>query len=341
MLRITSKGIKGLVTYPPTPCKEGAGGWDSPDSVDLAKAEKMANLLVASGTSVLGLCGTTGENAALLWDEKREYFATMVKTVNHRVPIFAGCTALGTKEVVRQMRAVRDLGAEGCFIGLPLWQTPTMKMQMNFYKDLSEAMPEMGIMIYSNQMYFKSDFDTEFWTGIAKYAPTVVCNKAGGGDTVENVKVAGHQVNFVPNNGAFPPLNKKAPGMFNALWSTTFAPEPLVAYINAVNNGDSKRADEILEDMKSIGASSTSNRQQGPTKAEGYKIFSARMLSEFAHYNAQVHKVEWNASGYLEGGVGPFRAPYTDFPEDWAKELEEHARKWMKMREKYVKIAAK
>lgn len=341
MIRINRNGIKGVVTYPPTPCKQGAGGWDSPDSVDLAKAEKMANLLIASGTSVLGLCGTTGENAALLWDEKREYFATMVKTVNHRVPIFAGCTALGTKEVVRQMRAVRDLGAEGCFIGLPLWQTPTMKMQMNFYKDLSEAVPEMGIMVYSNQMYFKSDFDTEFWTGIAKYAPTVVCNKAGNPDTIEHVKVAGHQVNFVPNNGAFPALNEKGPGMFNALWSTTFAPEPLVAYINAVNAGDKARSSEILADMRSIGASSTSNRQQGPAKAEGYKIFSARMLSEFAHYNAQVHKVEWNASGYLEGGVGPFRAPYNDFPEDWAKELEEHARKWMKMREKYVKVGAK
>lgn len=341
MIRINRNGIKGVVTYPPTPCKQGAGGWDSPDSVDLAKAEKMANLLIGSGTSVLGLCGTTGENAALLWDEKREYFATMVKTVNHRIPIFAGCTALGTKEVVRQMRAVRDLGAEGCFIGLPLWQTPTMKMQMNFYKDLSEAVPEMGIMIYSNQMYFKSDFDTEFWAGIAKYAPTVVCNKAGGGETIEHFKVAGHQVNFVTNNGAFPALNDKAPGTFNALWSTTFAPEPLVAYINAVNAGDKTRASEILADMRSIGQSSTSNRQQGPAKAEGYRIFSARMLSEFAHYNAQVHKVEWNAAGYLEGGVGPFRAPYTDFPEDWAKELEDHARKWMKMREKYIKVEAK
>ena len=340
MLRIAGQDIRGLVTYPPTPCKEGAGGWDSPDSVDFAKAEKMANLLIESGTSVLGLCGTTGENAALLWEEKHDYFATMVETVNHRVPIFAGCTALGTKEVVRQMRALRDLGAEGCFIGLPLWQTPTMKMQLQFYADLGEAVPDMAIMIYSNQMFFKSDFDTEFWTGIAERAPTVVTNKAGGAGIAEHIRVAGHQVNFVPTSGGFVAADKEAPGKVHALWNTTFAPEPLVAFIDAFNSGDKKRAEEIMADITSIGGVQA-GRMQGPAPAEGYKTFSARMLSEFASHNAQVHKVEWNASGYLPGGVGPFRAPYTDFPEDWASALVDRTHDWMQMRQKYVKTAAR
>ena len=341
MLRITAKDVRGVVTYPPTPCKEGAGEWDSPNSVDLDKAEKMINLLIGSGTGVLGLNGTTGENAALLFEEKRDYIATAVKTANKRVPIFAGCTALGTKEVVRQMRVMRDLGAPGCFIGLPLWQTPTMKMQVKFYRDLGEAVPDMGIMIYSNQMFFKSDFNTEFWEGIAREAPTVVTNKAGSAAALpDHVRVAGHQVNFVPITGQFVEADKRAPGKFNALWNTTFAPEPLVAFINAFNSGDRKRADEIMADITSIGGESNM-MQQGPARAEGYPIFSSRMLTPFASFNAQVHKVEWNASGYLPGGVGPFRAPYTDFPEEWVKPLEEHARKWMKMREKYVKVAVK
>ena len=345
MLRITKADIKGLVIYPPTPCKEGMGEWDSPSSVDFDKAALMANLLIGSGTSVFGLCGTTGENAALLFDEKRDYVSTMVKTVNHRIPIFAGCTALGTKEVVRQMRVMRDLGAEGCFIGLPLWQTPTMKMQHKFYADLSQAVPDMAIMIYSNQMFFKSDFNAEFWEGIARLAPTVITNKAGSaGDIGDNLRVAGHQVNFVPTSGAFVEADKKFPGKFNALWNTTFAPEPLVAYINAINSGDRKRADEVWADIRSIdqpAAAGSPNRMTGPARAEGYPIYSARMLSAFASHNAQVHKVEWNASGYLPGGVGPMRAPYTDIPDDWAKELVEHTHRWMKMREKYVKVVAK
>jgi trans-o-hydroxybenzylidenepyruvate hydratase-aldolase len=342
MLRITAKDISGLVTYPPTPCKEGAGGWDVADSVDYGKAATMANLLIDSGTSVLGLCGTTGENAALLWEEKIKYFATMVETVNHRIPIFAGCTSLGTKETVRQMRAVRDLGAEGCFIGLPLWQSPTLEAQVQWYSDLSEAVPEMGIMVYSNQMFFKSDFDTDFWEGIAKRAPNVVTNKAGGAPNIaEHLAAAGHQVNFVPISSAFLAMDKLAPGKFNACWNTTFAPEPIAAFIETFNNGDRARADEIMGDIRNADTSNTFGRTQGPAAAEGYKIYSSRMLSEFAHYNAQVHKVEWNASDYLPGGIGPFRAPYTDFPDDWSEIMVEHAHSWMAMRQKYVKAPAK
>ena len=337
MLRVTAGDIKGFVSMPPTPCKDGAGGWDSPDSVDLDKSAKMFNLLLGSGASVFALCGTTGENAALLFGEKCDYIATAVATVNKRAPIFAGATALGTKEVVRQMRAIRDLGAEGCFVGLPLWQTPTLKMSIQFYADLSEAVPEMGIMVYSNQMFFKSDFLTEFWEGMGKRAPTVVGDKITHGinHIAEDVRAVAGQVNFTPGSTGILQADERSPGSFNSCWNTTYAPEPYVAFIDAFNSGDRKRAEEIAEDIRS--GIRGNSRPPGPAKAEGYAEFSSRMLSGMAHYNAQVHKVEWDESGYLEGGVGPFRAPYTDFPEEYALEMREHARKYMQMREKYVK----
>ncbi len=339
MLRVTAKDLKGFVSMPPTPCKPGAGGWDNPDSVDLPQSEKMFNLLVGSGVKVFALCGTTGENAALLFDEKRNYVDTAVKTVKKRSIIFAGATALGTKEVVRQMRAIRDLGAEGCFVGLPLWQTPTLKSSVQFYSDLSQAVPEMGIMVYSNQMFFKSDFTVDFWEGIGRSAPTVVTDKITHGTShiADDIRVTHGQVNFVPGSLGILEADKKAPGKFNTCWSTIYGPEPFVAFIDAFNRGDKKRADEIAADIRTV---TSSNRKPGPKAAEGYGEFSSRMLSEMAMYNAQVHKVEWNASGYLPGGVGPFRAPYTDFPEHLTKEEEEHGKHWMKLREKYVKVAA-
>ena len=341
MLRVTGRDIKGLVSMPPTPCKDGEGGWEFPDSVDLDKSAKMLNLLLGSGTSVFALCGTTGENAALLWDEKYAYVDTAVQTVNKRAPIFAGATGLGTKETVRQMRAIRDLGAEGCFVGLPLWQTPTLKMSIQYYADLSEAVPEMGIMVYSNQMFFKSDFLADFWEGMGQRAPTVVADKITHGTShiAEDVRVVKGQVNFTPGSTGILQADKLSPGSFNSCWTTTYAPEPYVAFIDAFNSGDRKRAEEIAEDIRS--ATRGNSRPPGPAKAEGYGEFSSRMLSGMAHYNAQVHKVEWDESGYLEGGVGPFRAPYTDFPEEYAIEMREHARGYMKMREKYVAVVAK
>jgi len=341
MLRVTARDLKGFVSMPPTPCKEGAGGWDSPHSVDLPKTEKMISLLIESGTSVFALCGTTGENAALLVEEKVEYVDTVVRTAAKRVPIFAGATGLGTKETIRQMRMMQDLGAEGCFVGLPLWQTPTLPMSIQYYADLSQAVPDMGIMVYSNQMFFKSDFTVDFWEGIGRRAPTVVTDKIthGIGHIADDVRVTNGRVNFVPGSTGILEADKRAPGKFNTSWNTTYAPEPLVAFIDAFNRGDRKRAEEIAADIRSIGGAPRAN--PAPARAEGYPEFSSRMLSDFAAHNAQVHKVEWNASGYLLGGVGPFRAPYTDFPEDWAKAMVEHAHRWMEMRKKYVKVATR
>src|SRR5437867_1776625 len=105
MLKITKKDIKGVVSFPPTPGKPNADRWDCIDSVDYSQAAILEEKLIQSGIGVIGHCGTTGENAALLWEEKREFIATVVKVNKKRVVQFAGCTALGTKEVIRQMRA--------------------------------------------------------------------------------------------------------------------------------------------------------------------------------------------------------------------------------------------
>src|ERR671932_422669 len=102
---LTHQDIRGVYALPPTPCKPGAGGWDATDSVDLDVTARLVENLIAVGVGGIGVCGTTGENAALLWDEKREYVDTVVQVARRRVPIVAGATALGIKEAVRQTPA--------------------------------------------------------------------------------------------------------------------------------------------------------------------------------------------------------------------------------------------
>ena len=119
--------------------------------------------LIADGASSIGLCGTTGECAALTWAEKHEFYAAVRDTVAGRVPLFAGATTLGTRDTVAQMRALGDLGIDGAFVGLPLWQTPTLDNAVRFYADLAEAVPEMPVLIYGNSFFFKFNYPAEFW----------------------------------------------------------------------------------------------------------------------------------------------------------------------------------
>jgi hypothetical protein len=95
---LTKDDIKGVAVMVPTPTKEGAEGWDVADSVDLEETARMVDNYIRAGIGVIAACGTTGECAALLWEEKRAFIDTIVQVARKRVPVFAGATALGTKE---------------------------------------------------------------------------------------------------------------------------------------------------------------------------------------------------------------------------------------------------
>ncbi len=307
----------------PTPCKEGAGGWDVPDSVDLDEAARMTEMLIGAGVGSIAACGTTGECAALLWEEKRDFVDTIVQVARRRVPVFGGATALGTKEMLRQMRGFRDLGADGSFVGLPLWQTPTMENSVQFFAELSQALPDVPIMVYANAMFFKSNFPTVFWEGVAKKAPTVITTKIAYGieHLKEDLDATGGRINFQPGQSNAYAAYKMVGSRVSAFWSTTIAmgPEPVVALSDAMLKNDSARVEEIWEDISSV----------PPAVPRG------EFVTGFPEYNAQVNKWFTNAAGYIKGG--PMRSPYRDLPEHWKMQAEQHAAAWTKLRQKYVR----
>ena len=318
---LTKDDITGVCVMIATPCKEGGDSWDNTDSVDLEETARLAELMAGSGVGSIAGPGTTGECAALLWEEKLGFVDTIIQVNRHRVPVFAGVTALGTKEVVRQMRAFKDLGAEGAFVGLPLWETPTLDDQIRFYADLSAAVPEMAILVYANPNFFKSNFPTPLWEGIARYAPNVVASKGAASKNVivDNVKVAGHQVRFMPNDVGTYEAYKLAPDNIKACWSTSanMGPEPVVAFMDAVQKQDDKRVEELNDELQAV--------------PEWIAV-----REEMKLYNLQAAKHRFRAAGLA---TGPTRVPYHDdnLPEAWQKAGEAHAKGWLEWRSKYVK----
>lgn len=335
--KFTRKDMRGVVGMNPTPSTPNASSWRETMSVDLKTAERLFNLTLNSGVAGYALCGTTGECAALLWEEKLAYIKTAVETVKGRGYVFAGATALGTKEVIRQARAFRDIGADGLFVGLPLWQTPTAENSVAFYQDIGEAVPDMGIMIYSNASFFKSDFPHEFWAGIGKRAATVVTNKItySSKDLMKDIEACPN-VQFLP--GLFGVMNqaRKYPGVFHGAWSTQASPEPLVAAVKAVEAHDLKRMDEIEADVKTLPPFTPR-----PAVASGPPAnWTERMEGAFAHYNAQAEREGWNAQDYLKGGLGPPRPPYRDLPDDWKQTIGVWAKASHELSKKYISQSA-
>ncbi len=318
---LTRDDIRGVYAMPATPCKEGQDSWQHTDSIDLDESAHMVDKLAQGGVAGIALCGTTGECAALLWEEKVKFVDVAVQANRKRAQIFAGVTALGTKEIIRQMKGLKDIGADGAFVGLPLWQTPTLENSVRFFADLSEAVPDMPVMVYSNAMFFKSMFPTAFWAGVAKNAPTVVTNKIAYpiGQLLDDIKVAGHQIRFLPGERMVYTGYKLAPDHVKAIWSTAAAmgPEPVVALMNAMLKGDNARVDQIWEDIDSI-------------------PHFIHDRGEFPKYNAQSEKWRFNATGFIN--YGPSRAPYYDLPDPWKRAAEAEAKAWIELRRKYSQV---
>jgi trans-o-hydroxybenzylidenepyruvate hydratase-aldolase len=324
---LSVEDIRGVYVLPPTPCKEDAGGWDSTDSVDLEETASMTEFLMKPGVTGIALFGTTGEGHSLLYDEKREAARTVVETARGRVQIFAGATALGTREVIRQMRGLRDVGVDGALVGLPLWQTPTVENAVGFFADLSEAVPDLAVMVYSNSWFFKMKFPPEFWAGLKERAPTVVASKHTHGyeHYLEELEVVEGRINLMSGEfGVFTAWHL-APKSVTATWSTQAAlgPEPCVALMAAIEKGDPDAVEAVIDDF----------RQVPPYVPRG-AMANFDYQDDFARYNTQVAKWRLNVSGVIK--AGPLRPPYTDLPEEWKRQVEKEVRAFAALRAKYA-----
>ena len=322
---LTANDLRGVCPMVVTPAKQGADRPDAVDTVDLETTASLVGSLIDGGIGSIALAGTTGEGWGLTFEERKALLDTVISVSRGRIPVFAGSTTLNTRETVAQMRVFKDMGADGAFVGLPLWQTPTLENSVEFYADLSEAVPDLPVMVYANAAVFKSSFPTDFWEGIARTAPTVICCKIAYGmdHLAEDVRVAGHQVNFMPIDRNALVAREVLGDKLTTVWSTAanMGPEPCVALMDAIAAGDLERARAIDADIKSVRAAVP---QTDP--------------SRFPSFNAQAVKAAVNASGYAS--VGPFRPPYTDFPDDWREAAEERGRGWAELRKKYVKVGA-
>lgn len=314
---LTASDITGLVALPATPCLPDIEWSDeAANSVDLDEGARVARTLVADAVGSIALCGTTGEGAALLWSEKESFFRAVIDAVAGDVPVWCGTTALGTREAVRQMKAVRLMGGTGALVGLPMWQTPTLTNAVRFFADLSHAVPDLPVMVYANSLFFKFDFGPDFWAAVRNQAPTVVAAKMGF-VTEAQLDAAGPAISLVAGEGGtLSGLYRMRPEAVTAAWATSAAmgPEPWVAFLDAHRKGDATAALQIMDDIDSVPL--------------GIPDFAG-----FPSFNTAWEKVRINAAGYMR--CGEPRPPYTDLPADWVESAQANAAAWRALRSKY------
>jgi trans-o-hydroxybenzylidenepyruvate hydratase-aldolase len=319
---LSAQDIQGLYAIIPTPAKPYANRLDAVDTVDLVETERVVNALIADGVSGLIALGTTGECATLSGADYEAFVTCVLETVNRRIPTFIGTTALGGHEVANRLRFIRERGADGTLLGLPMWQPVVTEEAIDYYRQVAECFPDIAIMVYANSRAFRYAFPIEFWEAIAKEVPTVCAAKhSRPANLKELIAASNNRINFVPHEMSVSKFYELSPDTTTACWATSAAmgPAPAQAMIDAILQ---KNATGIATLTAAIAWSSE------PIKP----VISNPEV--FACYNIQLEKIRINAAGYCQGG--PMRPPYDYMPSDFRKAAEECGRRWAILCENYL-----
>ena len=319
---LTAQDIRGLYAIIPTPSKPGANRLDATDTVDLAESERVVNALIRDGVAGLIVLGTTGECATLSAPDYEAFVACVLETVKRRVPTFVGTTALGGHDIARRIRFVRERGADGTLLGLPMWQPVVDTEAVRFYREVSECFPNFPVMVYANSRAFRYAFPVEFWGALAKEAPTVCSAKhSRPAQLVERIAASQRRINFIPHEMAAPRFHAASPDTTTACWATAAAmgPAPARAMIEAIQQNN-KAAIATLQAAIDWTAEPIEPIVENP--------------EIFASYNIQIEKVRIDEAGYCR--AGPMRPPYDYLPPDYERAARECGRRWAALCKNYL-----
>ena len=319
---LSAKDIKGALAIMPTPAKDGADRLDATDTVDLDETARLAESLVRDGATGIMALGTMGECATTSQSDYEVFVDCLLKTVRGRIPTFVGATALSGHDTARRIKFVKERGATGTLLGIPMWQPATLDMAVKFYADVAATFPDFPIMVYANPRAFRFPFGVDFWGGVVEKAPTVMSAKFSSKAILkEAVAVSKGRVNFVPPVGMAYDFAQISPETTTTCWIPAVGPQIGLALMNALAAKNAEQAKAVAEDI-------------AWAIEPHHAITGSQEI--FASYNIQMEKILMGASGYCK--PGPIRPPYNVMPDDFAKASRESGQRLGKLREKYTKV---
>lgn len=306
--------FEGLYAIIPTPARENAAEFGAQKTVDLAETARVVESLIKDGVSGLITTGTTGECATLSSQDFNDFAACVLETVAKRIPTFIGTTALGSHEVARRLDFVREKGADGTLLGLPMWQPVTTGMAISYYAGASEYRPDLAVMVYANARAFRYSFPLEFWKGVAAKAKTATSAKfSRSNDLKALIDATKGSIHFMPIDMAVQEFYAISPDTTKSCWATAAAmgPKPAIAIMDAVLAGDAEAIN------KHAAAIAWANEPIAPI---------LKNPEVFAQINIQMEKIRIEAAGYCK--PGPVRSPYNEMPQEYSDACKECGRRW-------------
>ncbi len=149
-------------------------------TVDEAGFAALVEWQIASGSTALVPCGTTGESATLTIDEHNRVIALTVEAAAGRVPVIAGCGSNDTATALIHIRHAKAVGASAALVVCPYYNKPSQAGLIAHFTALADGC-DLPIVIYNIPGRSVVDMSVETMATLARL-PSVIGVKDATGD---------------------------------------------------------------------------------------------------------------------------------------------------------------
>ena len=122
---------------------------DENENVDEQGLKAVIDHVLDGGVHGVFVLGSNGEFYALDFENQKKAIEITVKHVNGRVPVYAGASAITTKECIKLARMAEAVGADALTVLTPMFIKPNDKELYNHFEAIAAA-TKLPILLYNN-----------------------------------------------------------------------------------------------------------------------------------------------------------------------------------------------
>ncbi len=150
------------------------------DGIDYPALARLLDFQLENGTDAIIVCGTTGEAAAMSYEERARAIEAVVRHVDGRVPVIAGTGSNNTENAITLSRDASSAGVDALLVVTPFYNKATPKGLIRHYTAVADAV-EKPVILYHVPSRTGVKCTAEIYAALAEH-PNIVGVKEAGGD---------------------------------------------------------------------------------------------------------------------------------------------------------------
>ncbi len=150
------------------------------DGIDYPALARLLDFQLENGTDAIIVCGTTGEAAAMSYEERVRAIEAVVRHVDGRIPVIAGTGSNNTENTITLSRDASSAGVDALLVVTPFYNKATPKGLIRHYTAIADAV-EKPVILYHVPSRTGVKCTAEIYAALAEH-PNIVGVKEAGGD---------------------------------------------------------------------------------------------------------------------------------------------------------------